>query len=131
MNELSKSNALDTSADVRSRIFVAGDLHGDFRRLIAAVQEHRPLAVISVGDIEPRRRLEEELAAILPSTSFSWIHGNHDTDCEASYDNLFGSALAEHNFDERVVTVARGTGSWAGWGVWSAVSVRPGMVKFD
>ena len=35
-----------------------------------------------------------------------FINGNHDTDSEADYDNLFGSKLANKNLDGRVVEIA-------------------------
>lgn len=103
---LANEAAGSEGTDVRRRIFVVGDLHGGFRRLIAVVQQHRPLAVISVGDLEAQRPLEVELAAIVPSTAVWWIPGNHDTDSEANHDHLFGSALADQNFHGRIVTVA-------------------------
>jgi predicted phosphodiesterase len=87
-------------------IIFCGDPHGQFGHIIEAVQEHRPTAVILLGDVQAQRPLEIELASILTSTEIWFIHGNHDTDCEADHDHLFGSALAERNLHGRVVEVA-------------------------
>ena len=89
-----------------ARILIAGDSHGDFRTLIRAVHEHRPAAVISVGDLQLQRPLQEELAPILELTEFWYVHGNHDTDSEADFSNLWGSTLAERNLHGRVVEIA-------------------------
>lgn len=92
-----------------SKIFILGDNHGRFNKIVQTVIAERPDAVISVGDImgdRDIRPLEQELMQILSLTEFWWIPGNHDTDSDAAYDGLFGSALAECNFSGRVVTIA-------------------------
>ena len=88
------------------RIFFCGDTHGRFEHVIAAVIEHQPAALVFVGDLQPPRPLEEVLQPILDRTSIWWIPGNHDTDSDADYDKLFGSALADRNLHGRVVEVA-------------------------
>ena len=87
-------------------ILFCGDPHGHFGHIIEAVQEHRPAAIILLGDLQAQRPLEIELATILQKTEVWFIHGNHDTDSEADHDNLFGSALVERNLHGRVVEVA-------------------------
>ena len=87
------------------KIFICGDPHEEFAHIIDAVKEHRPDAVILVGDNTPRSPLHEELADILDVTDLWWIPGNHDTDHEDYYDNQFGSSLAEKNFHGRVVEI--------------------------
>jgi predicted phosphodiesterase len=89
-----------------SNIFFCGDPHGRFDHIIQAVNQHRPAAVILLGDIQAQRPLELELAPILDQTEIWFIHGNHDTDSEADHDNLFGSTLADRNLHGRVVQVA-------------------------
>lgn len=89
-----------------SKVFFCGDPHGEFGPLIEVVQQHRPEAVVIAGDIQAKRPLDQELASILPLTDVWWIHGNHDTDSDEDYDNLFGSQLADRNLHGRVVTVA-------------------------
>ena len=87
-------------------IWFAGDNHSRFRHIIDAVKRHRPSAIVLLGDIQAKRPLHDELAEILSITQIFWIPGNHDTDSEADYDNLFGSALADRNLHGRVVNVA-------------------------
>jgi len=87
-------------------ILFCGDPHGQFGHIIEAVQEHRPAAVILLGDLQAQRPLEVELATILDQTEVWFIHGNHDTDSVADHDHLFGSDLAERNLHGRVVEVA-------------------------
>ena len=88
------------------KIFFCGDVHGNFEHVIQAVHEHRPDALILLGDVQAQRPLELEVAHILDETEFWFIHGNHDTDSEQDYDNLFGSTLAERNLHGKVVEVA-------------------------
>ncbi len=88
------------------RIFFCGDCHGQFGHVIQAAQAHRPAAVILLGDMEAPAPLDQILAPILDLSEVWWIHGNHDTDREASYDNLYESSLADRNLHGRVVEVA-------------------------
>ena len=89
-----------------SQIFFFGDNHGEFEHVIEAVREHAPPAIVLLGDIQAKKPMEEELAPILGQTEVWFIHGNHDTDSELDYDNLFGSKLADRNLHGRVVEVA-------------------------
>lgn len=92
--------------DVTSSILFCGDPHGQLQHIVLAVQEHRPAAIILLGDIMAAQPLEVELAAIVNLTQIWWIHGNHDTDSEQHYDNLFGSQLADRNLHGRIVDIA-------------------------
>lgn len=83
-----------------------GDPHGDFVPVIAAVERFEPEAIVLLGDIQARRPLHVELAPILDKTEVWFIHGNHDTDSDADYDNLWGSELAHRNLHGRVVEIA-------------------------
>ena len=89
-----------------SKIFFCGDNHGNFRHIVQAVEEHRPDAIVLLGDIQAQRPLEVELAPIIGKTEIHFIHGNHDTDAEEDYTNLFESELAHLNLHGRVVEVA-------------------------
>lgn len=86
-------------------IYFFGDTHGCFDHVIDVVGQDRPTAVVFLGDLQAQRPLEIELATILDKTEVWFIHGNHDTDSEADYDNLFGSALADRNLHGRVVEI--------------------------
>lgn len=87
-------------------LWVVGDLHGSFDSLIEAVSRHRPVAVVLLGDIEAPFPLEQALEPIVNLTEIWWISGNHDTDSDIYYDNLFGSSLADRNLHGRVATIA-------------------------
>lgn len=87
-------------------IFFCGDPHGRLEHIVQAVAMYRPDAIILLGDITPERPLHVELASILDLTEVWWIHGNHDTDNEACYDNLFGSKLADRNLHGRIAEIA-------------------------
>ena len=106
MSKLAPSPKRPKSPLPPPRLMFIGDPHGDFRHAIASVRLHRPEAIILLGDIQAKRPLHLELAPILDLTEVFFIHGNHDTDSEADYDNLFGSDLAHRNLHGRVVEVA-------------------------
>jgi Predicted phosphoesterases, related to the Icc protein len=90
----------------RMQIFFCGDPHGHFEHIHAAVREHRPAAIVLLGDVQPQEPLELAVKPILDLTEVWWIHGNHDTESDTDYDHLFGSALADRNLHGRVVEVA-------------------------
>lgn len=83
-----------------------GDPHGDLKSVIAAVERLRPEAIVLLGDIQARQLLHIELNSILGFTEIYWIPGNHDTDSDADYDNLWGSELADRNLHGRIVQIA-------------------------
>lgn len=85
------------------RLFFCSDVHGNFNHVIKAVREHRPAAVVFLGDLQSKRPLDQELQPILDRTEIWWIHGNHDTDSQVDHDNLFRSALADRNLHGRVM----------------------------
>ncbi len=87
-------------------IFFCGDTHGNFAHVINAVQLFQPKALILLGDLQARSPLQDVLAPILDRTEIWFIHGNHDTDSDADYDHLFGSALNHRNLHGRVVEIA-------------------------
>ena len=87
-------------------ILFCGDTHGRFEHVIEAVRKHRPAAIVFLGDLQPQKPLEIELAAILARTEVFFIHGNHDTASDIVYDNLYNSALADRNLHGRIVEIA-------------------------
>lgn len=88
------------------RILFCGDPHGQFRQILRAASELRPIAVTLLGDMESMRPLHEELASIADKLWF--IHGNHDTDNEHNWNHLWGSKLADRNIDGQVVELSNG-----------------------
>jgi hypothetical protein len=113
-----------------NRIFFCGDPHGHFEHIHEAVHAHRPAAIVLLGDVQAQEPLESALRPILDRTEVWWIHGNHDTDSDADYDNLFGSSLADRNLHGRVVEVAgvriAGLGGIFRGQVWPA----PGQARY-
>ncbi len=88
------------------KILFAGDPHGNFNALIAAVRKHLPEAVVMLGDYDLDAPLEEYLAEILDLTEIWWIAGNHDFETPCKYHNLFHSALAHKSLHLKVTEVA-------------------------
>lgn len=113
------------------RIFFCGDLHGRFESLIHSILERRPAAVVLLGDVQPPRLLHHALSEVLGLVDVWWIHGNHDTDSDTDYDNLFGSALANQCLHGRVVEIAgvrvAGLGGIFRRQIWAP----PGPAAFD
>lgn len=89
-----------------AELWFCGDPHGGSRHIIAAVQRHRPAAMVLLGDVQPTKPLQDELAEILSLTELYWIAGSHDTDSVSEYDHLFGSTLSDRNLHGRAVDVA-------------------------
>lgn len=81
-----------------------GDPHGQFGHIHEAAKRYPGVPLVMLGDIQAKRPLHEELDA-LPSPVW-FIHGNHDTDNDSDYDNLFHSELADRNLHGRVVDIA-------------------------
>lgn len=113
------------------RIFFCGDTHGIFDHVREAVCKYQPSAVIFLGDLQLQRPLELELTNILDTTEIWWIHGNHDTDSDADYDNLFGSTLANRNLHGKVVEIAGVTIAGLGGIFRGEVWAPPGPAQFD
>lgn len=87
-------------------ILFFGDTHAEHRHVLPIVREHKPAAIIFLGDMEPEKPFHEELKGVMDLTEVWWIHGNHDVDKKSSYDHLFDSELADRNLDGRVVEIA-------------------------
>uniref|UniRef100_UPI000D38FC17 metallophosphoesterase n=1 Tax=unclassified Variovorax TaxID=663243 RepID=UPI000D38FC17 len=103
------SSNLDAQSERKQsapKLMFFGDPHGDLESVIAAVERCRPESIVLLGDVQARRPLHIELAPILDLTEVWLIHGNHDTDSDADYDNLWGSELADRNLHGRVVEIA-------------------------
>lgn len=88
------------------KVLFAGDPHGDFQPLIAAVQEYRPEAVILLGDYDLEMPLETYLQEIIGLTQVWWIAGNHDFQTPGKHYNLFHSSLADRGLHLRVRNIA-------------------------
>ncbi|WP_394752595.1 metallophosphoesterase [Crenothrix sp.] len=89
-----------------NKILFAGDPHGNFKPLIAAVHEHKPEAVVLLGDYDLDTPLESCLHEIIDITQIWWIPGNHDFETPSKYKNLFHSALADKSLHLKVIEIA-------------------------
>ena len=114
-----------------SKIFFCGDNHTIFQRIVDAVRQHRPDAIVLLGDIEACQPLEAELAPILGKTQIRFIHGNHDTDTETFWHNLDRSTLRQCNLHARVDEVAGVRIAGLGGVFRSRVWRPPGETVFD
>lgn len=93
-----------------------GDTHGRFQQIIDACDRCNPLAVVLLGDMEPQRLLDIELAPIAQRNIPIWfIHGNHDADSDELWERVWGSAVADRNFHRRVSCPT--ASGWRAWGV--------------
>jgi predicted phosphodiesterase len=89
-----------------NRILFAGDPHGNFKPLIAAVHKYRPEAVILLGDYDLEMPLESCLQEIVGLTEIWWIAGNHDFESPGKYNNLFNSAFSDKDLHLKVTEIA-------------------------
>ena len=98
--------ASKTTAKELPLIFFCGDPHGEFEHINRAVEQHRPDAVVILGDLQPGDAVDVLLKRTLELTEVWWIPGNHDTDTEEYYDRLWHGVLAGHNLHGKVGNVA-------------------------
>jgi predicted phosphodiesterase len=91
------------------QIWLCGDVHGDLRTLRRALAQAAPLpqAIILVGDLDPPEPVGAWLSPVTDLGIDTWfIHGNHETDSDAVFLNMFHSPGAQRNFSGRVVELA-------------------------
>jgi predicted phosphodiesterase len=89
-----------------SRVLFAGDPHGDFNPVVAAVKTYKPEAVVLLGDYDLEMPLEFYLSEIMDQTQIWWIAGNHDFQSPSKYHNLFHSGLADFGLHLKVTEIA-------------------------
>ena len=89
-----------------NKILFAGDPHGDFAPLIAAVHQYKPEAVVLLGDYDLEMPLENCLQEIMGLTQIWWIAGNHDFETPNKHKHLFHSALANNGLHLKVTKIA-------------------------
>jgi len=90
----------------KNKILFAGDPHGDFNPLIAAVHQYKPEAVVLLGDYDLEMPLETYLHEIVGLTQIWWIAGNHDFETPSKHKHLFHSALADKGLHLKVTEIA-------------------------
>lgn len=84
-------------------LLFAGDPHGCFDAINAALARDTHDAAILLGDLCPTVSLEQ--AVTNGQTPLWWIRGNHDCDKDDWYRHSFDSALAEREITGRVIDV--------------------------
>src|SRR3546814_8891455 len=75
-------------------IYFLGDVHGRIDHVLPAIRPRgdATATVVFLGDIEAQRPFEEEIRPLTEAGIGVWfIHGNHDTDSQRSWDHLPGS----------------------------------------
>ena len=92
-------------------LMFCGDPHGRFDHIVEAAEscmkEGRAVdAIFLLGDIQAPEPLHTLLGDLCEVTWF--IHGNHDTDSESDFENLWGSSVADRNIDGRVLVLPSG-----------------------
>ncbi len=91
-------------------VLYCGDPHGQFRHIIEATGRTRASAVVLLGDMEPSRPLEEEMAPLTKrGVPWYFIGGNHDADSPELVDRVWNENTNEHNIHGRVVELPDGT----------------------
>ena len=87
-------------------ILFAGDCHGQFRQVHQAAGHTRAASVILLGDMEPTRPLEADMAP-LAEKGIEWyfIGGNHDSDSQEMARRVWNPNTASHDLHVRVVTL--------------------------
>jgi hypothetical protein len=112
-------------------IYFCGDVHGNFDHVIAAVQRGKPDAIIFLGDLEAQQPLSTVLAPIVGTTQIHWIHGNHDTDTAANYQNVYDCSLGSQNLHGRVVDICGVRVAGLGGIFRNTVWMPPAPPRFD
>lgn len=74
------------------KILFAGDPHGKFDQINAAVVMYKPEAVVLLGDYELDFPLEIYLETAASISKIFWIYGNHDFSRKQWHNNLFNSS---------------------------------------
>jgi predicted phosphodiesterase len=94
---------------VTGPVLFCGDPHGRFQHIIDACDRCKASAVILLGDLEPQRPLDLELASLVEREIPVWyIHGNHDADSDELWARVWGSEIADRNVHGRVVELPNG-----------------------
>lgn len=86
-----------------------GDPHGKFEHITYWSRKLHAQTVVLLGDLEPSRALEDELAPLFKKDVEVWyIAGNHDADSDQLAERVWSPLLADHNVHGRVVTMRNG-----------------------
>lgn len=90
-------------------VLFCGDPHGEFEQVIESAERLQALAVVLLGDLEPRRPLAEELHELNRSRiPWYFIAGNHDSDSESIAERIWCADVEPHNIHGRAVMLSCG-----------------------
>jgi Icc-related predicted phosphoesterase len=94
-------------------VLFCGDPHSRFRQVVESASRTRASTVVLLGDMEPSRPLEEEMAA-LQQSDIEWyfIAGNHDADSQVLARRVWNRNTDPHNVHGRVVTLKGGRSTY-------------------
>ena len=91
-------------------ILYCGDLHSQFRHVIEAAGRTKAACVVLLGDMEPSRPLEQEMAPLTKhGVPWYFVGGNHDADSAELVERVWNENTIEHNVHGRVVQLPDGT----------------------
>ena len=81
-------------------ILICGDPHGSFETILRAVENHKPKAIVMLGDYGVGQPLEAYLQPVIDAgIEIHWIAGNHDFDELEYCENLFESELKDFDLN--------------------------------
>jgi len=78
-----------------------GDPHGRYQHIVTSIQARPPVATVLLGDMCFDHPIEQCFDTIL-----HWIHGNHDTDKQHWFENVFHSPWSQQSIHGRVEEIA-------------------------
>jgi len=81
-----------------------GDPHGKYEHIMDSIQAKPPSAAVLLGDMCFEEPIEQ-CFNMLDQTKLHWIHGNHDTDKQLWFDNIFHSPWKVKNIHGRMESI--------------------------
>src|SRR5690625_7528110 len=96
MSRTTRPGRGNTTRFMMVRILFYGDPHGNWKPLLKACADDQPDGVVILGDCDLVRPLSAEVAPLLKAgIPLYWIAGNHDSDREEWFANLFQGGRSE------------------------------------
>ena len=74
-----------------------GDPHGQANNILADIQGYPAAMTVLLGDMCFDQPIDQVFDGVKHLTALHWIHGNHDTDRETWFHNLFESPWASRS----------------------------------
>ncbi len=90
-------------------LLFCGDPHGKFGHIVELGNQLRPQAVILLGDMEPPRALQDEMAPLTRAgVPWYFIVGNHDADSDVLAERVWNAGTEPFDLHGCVVTLPSG-----------------------